>query len=81
MRPQRDLIIYTRSETIDMEAIEREVRHINAILYFVEGMDVFCRTNEVIDINRYKVVTAPYIIHKTLADKRDEPFVFIFNKN
>ncbi|HEY0298567.1 MAG TPA: hypothetical protein VGB84_05030 [Arachidicoccus sp.] len=80
MQPQRDLIILTKSPQIDVEALEKQVRTITHVLYFVESIDVFCVANEILDINRYKIISVPGLVRSTISDKL-KPFVFVFNKN
>ena len=80
MSQHRDLIILTKSRQPDVDELEKQVRSINALLYHVESLEVFCEVTEVIDINRYKIITAPYLVRKTIAD-RIQPFVFLLNKN
>lgn len=80
MWEKRDLIILSKNAGSGAASFEREVRSIHDVLYHVEGLDNFCVANEIIDINHYRVVRAPYLIQKILADKM-KPFVFVFNKN
>ncbi|SIS71907.1 hypothetical protein SAMN05421788_101807 [Filimonas lacunae] len=78
----RDLLVLTRRDESDPEALEQEVESLNELLYHVENMNVFCAVNEVIDINRHKVIVKPAAICKVLQARKDvKPFVFINNKN
>jgi len=36
---------------------------------------------EVIDLQKYKVVTRPNKVHQIMKERADEPFVFIVGKN
>lgn len=80
MWQKRDLIVLSKYAETNLFEFEKEVRSINRALYRVECMEIFCISHEVIDINRYKIVTTPYLIRKLLSD-RMKPFVFVFNKN
>lgn len=80
MLQKRDLIILSKSSETDIEAFEKEVHSINRVLYAVESMQMFCTVNEIIDINRYKIIDMPFLIQKIVAD-RMKPFVFVYNKN
>ena len=76
----RDLIILTKSPLPNVGELEKQVRSLNILLCHIDSIDVFCKANEVIDINRYKIINAPYLIRKIIADKM-QSFVFLFNKN
>lgn len=80
MLQKRDLIILSKSSETSIEAFEKEVHSINRVLYTVESMQMFCIVNEIIDINRYKIIDTPFLIQKIVADKM-RPFVFVYNKN
>ncbi len=78
----RDLLVLAKRDDSDPEALEQEVELLNELLYHVENMDVFCTVNEVIDINRYKIIRKPAAIVKVFQARRElKPFVFINNKN
>ena len=80
MNRQRDLIILTKLFISDMDEIEKQVRSLNILLHHVENLDVFCIANEIIDINRYKIIDAPRLVRKIITEKA-KPFVFQMNKN
>lgn len=78
----RDLLVLTRRDDSDPEALEQEVELLNELLYHVENMNVFCTVNEVIDVNRHKIIIKPAAIRKVFEARKDiKPFVFINNKN
>ncbi|MGF7232532.1 hypothetical protein [Arachidicoccus sp.] len=80
MLQKRDLIILSKSFETSVDAFEKEVYSINCVLYTVESMEMFCIVNEIIDINRYKIIDTPFLIQKVISD-RMKPFVFVYNKN
>jgi len=51
------------------------------LLYNVEQMDAFCIANELIDLNRYKIIQKPHLIKQAVKEKKLKPFVFISNNN
>jgi hypothetical protein len=80
--PNRDLLVLTKSKTIDPDAQEQEIELLNEVLLHVENMKEFCVANEIINLNNYKVVTAPQQIMRLIWKKEtSKPFVFINNKN
>lgn len=76
----RDLLVLSRNEDMTSEQIQFHVSQISTLLYNVENMTAFCIANEIIDINRYKIVRKPYLIEQILRDN-NKPFVFVVNKN
>ena len=77
----RDLLVLTKSSTMTPQELQHEVELLQGLLYHAERMDVFCIANEIIDVNRYKVIQKPYVIWQTARAETLKPFVFISNKN
>ena len=77
----RDLLVLTKHDDLDAEALEYELELLGRILYTTESIHNFCIANEVIDINRYKIIQLPHLIERAIRTRIDKPFVFISNKN
>lgn len=77
----RDLLVLSKQDHLSQAQIDQEVEALNRILFPVENWNCFCTANEIIDINRHKIITKVHIVQKTLQDKPHKPFVFICNKN
>ena len=77
----RDLLVLVKNTSISNDAMEREVDLLNIILYNVESLHSFCIANEVIDVNKYKIIQKPHLIQQAIREKSHKPFVFICNKN
>ena len=77
----RDLLLLTKYEVPNSKAMERELAFLNDLLFTVENLHTFCFVNEIIDLNKYKIITKPHLIHQIIRERRIKPFVFIFNKN
>lgn len=77
----RDILVLSNQAHLSREELERQVAELTIVLYHAEQWESFCLANEVIDINRYKIIQKPYLIEKILRDKAGRPFVFICNKN
>jgi hypothetical protein len=77
----RDLLVLTKKETMRPEELEHEVELLVDLLYHVEQMDSFCIVNELIDLNRYKIIKKPHLIKQAVKEKKLKPFVFISNNN
>lgn len=82
MTPQnRDLLVLTKKESMNPLELEHEVELIVDLLYHVENVEAFCTANEIIDLNRYKVINKANLIQRVINEKELKPFVFICNKN
>jgi len=77
----RDLLVLTKFEVPNAEAMEQEVSFLNNLLFTVENLHTFCIANEIIDVNKYKIIQKPYLIQQMIRERTIKPFVFIFNKN
>jgi hypothetical protein len=82
MKPaSRDLLVLSRNVTIDKIEMEREVEKLNKILLEAESLSNFCVVNEIIDVNRYRIIDNPIKIERMIRQNKIKPFIFISNKN
>ena len=79
--PNRDLLVLTGKTIMSQQQLDQEVQMLNNLLYQVENFNAFCIANEVIDINKYKIISKPHIMMQIIREKSLKPFVFINNKN
>jgi hypothetical protein len=77
----RDLLVLLKHGSVSEAAMEHEVTLLNKLLYGVESIHSFCIANEVIDVNKYKIIKKPHLIQQAIRDKSHKPFVFVYNKN
>ncbi len=77
----RDLLVLTKYEIPDPNAMKKELVFLNRLLFSVENIHTFCIVNEIIDVNKYKIVRKPHLIHQIIRERKFKPFVFVFNKN
>ena len=80
MMYDRDLVVLVGDRIFTEQELQRHIQHISAILSKAESMDSFCIANEIMDLNRYKLINRPFRIRQVVREKL-KPFVFIFNKN
>ena len=78
---ERDLLVLSKHAISNSVAFEHEVNVLVNILFKVETMQQFCIANEVIDVNRYKIITKPLLVQKAIYQRKNKPFVFINCKN
>ncbi len=77
----RDLLVLVKDEFDSEKSMEKELDQLNKILFVVETTATFCIVNEILDFNRYKVLSNPKKVLKVLQQEELKPFQFIYNKN
>jgi len=77
----RDLLVLFKEELMNPQAIEHEVEMLHELLYSVERMDNLIVAHEVINVNKYKVISDKNTIRMTLRHNELKPFIFLNNKN
>ena len=77
----RDLLVLSKTAHLSPEEIDRHVELLNSLLRLTENWETFCTANEILDINRHKVIHNPRLIQKLLSEKKQKAFVFTNNKN
>jgi hypothetical protein len=77
----RDLLVLSKKASLDPGELEHEVEQLHQILFFTETMQNFCIANELIDVNRYKIITKPHLIQRLVQEGELKPFQFVCNKN
>ncbi len=77
---KRDLLVLSKNASIDKLELEHEVEKLHELLFHVECLENFCLANEIIDLNKYKVINDPVRIERIIRSKM-KPFQFINNKN
>ncbi len=82
MNPRyRNLLVLTKKEVMNQQELEHEIELLNDLFYLVESSDALCIANEVIDVNRNKVINKLQYVKHILKESKLKPFVFISNKN
>jgi hypothetical protein len=78
---KRDLLVLSKNVSIDEKEMESQVEKLHELLFHVECMENFCISNEIIDLNSYKVVRDPIKIQRLISKNKLKSFQFINNKN
>ena len=82
MNPRnRDLLVLTKKDSMNQAELEHEIELLNGLFYLVESSNAVCLANEVIDINRYRIISKVRMVKRILEEPIMKPFVFIINKN
>jgi hypothetical protein len=77
----RDLLVLSKAAHLNQSELEKEMELLNAVLYHVENWRSFCTANEIIDINRRKIIRQSHLIERILRERTQKIFVFTNNKN
>ena len=78
---RRDLLVLLNNEHRSQHAIDQEVEWLHDVLFHVEALENFCRAHELLDLNRYKVISNVAKVKKAVLRKDFKAFEFISNKN
>jgi hypothetical protein len=76
----RDLLVLFKEKSTP-HTIEHELELLHELLFYVEKMDNLVPAYEVININRYKIISNQKTVRETLGNKTLKPFVFLNNMN
>jgi hypothetical protein len=79
--PNRDILVLFKQELMSPQAMEHEVSLLHNLLYKVERLDNIVTSHELLDLNKYKVISNAVQVKAFLRNKKEKPFVFLNNKN
>jgi hypothetical protein len=77
----RDLLVLFNQELMTPQSIEHEVEMLHEILYMVECIENVITAHEVIDVNKYKILSTPQQLRAVVRQRELKPFVFLSCKN
>ncbi len=77
----RDLLVLSDTSHLSPDELALQVACLNTMLYHLENWETFCVANEILDINRHKIIKSPHLIQRILRETKQKPFVFTNNKN
>ena len=77
----RDLLVLFNQELLSPQAIEHEVEMLHELLHTVERLDNLVTAHEILDLNKYKVISKTFVIRNTIRRQELKPFVFLNCKN
>ncbi len=80
-KSNRDILVMFKQELMTPQAIEHEVELLHELLFTVERLDNVVKAHEVIDLNKYKIISKDFEIKKFFRQQKEKPFVFLNNKN
>ena len=77
----RDLLVMFNQELMSPQAIEQQVELLHELLLNVERMENLAIAHEVIDLNKYKIISKYAVIKDTIRMQELKPFIFLNCKN
>ena len=80
-KQRRDLLVLIKDDSHIPHSIDAEVEMLHQLLYHVETMENLCIATEIIDLNRFKLITKKIILAKMLRQPELKPFQFVNYKN
>jgi len=81
MKANRDLLLLSKKTSPDPKELEHEVEQLHELLFSVESFPNFCIANEILDLNKYKIIQKANRIERIIKKNSLKPFQFILNKN
>ena len=79
--PIRDLLLLFNQELMTPQAIEHEVEFLHGLLYTVERIDSLVIAHEIIDLNRYRIISKPLQLRSFFRNSALKPFEFLNCRN
>lgn len=77
----RDLLVLSQIANQSPAQLKKELEILDTLLFETENWQAFSVANEILDINRHKIIRKPHLIQQILTEKKQKPFVFTCNKN
>ncbi len=77
----RDLLVLNRQDFGNPEVQEKNMLQLHEMLFNTERLDNFVKAHELIDLNRYKILSGSFELKKWVRKKKHTAFVFLNNLN
>jgi hypothetical protein len=79
--PNRDLYIVYNATNLHLFDNNYQQRWLNEVLNHIENIHTYSVVNEIIDINKYKIISKKHLVQQILREPYLKPFQFICCKN
>ncbi len=80
-KSNRDLLVLIRQDFGNPDIQEKNMLQLHEMLFNTERLDNFVRSHELIDLNRYKILSGSFELKKWVRKKKNTAFVFLNNLN
>lgn len=77
----RDLLVLSQIANQSPARLKKELEILDTLLFETENWRAFSVANEILDVNRHKIIRKAHLIQQILTEKKQKPFVFTCNKN
>jgi hypothetical protein len=74
------MVLGNDTKFVNEAELQLHIQQITALLYTAERKGFSYTSSEIIDINKYKIISRQELIKRILKENH-KPFVFLFNKN
>lgn len=74
-------MLVTKKNNLNKTEIEQTIIGLDKVLVSVEKFNSICNACEIIDLNKYKIITNRKQVAFYVTNKQHKKFVFICNKN
>ena len=79
--PNRDLLVMFRQELMSPQDMEQQVSLLHSLLFQVERLDNVVKAHEIIDLNRFRIISKLPHVKSFFRSQKEKPFVFLNNLN
>jgi hypothetical protein len=79
--PNRSLMLVASNLSHWSQNVSYELSCLHNLLYQVEHLNTYATVNEIIDINKYKVIRKKHLVMQILRAPYLKPFQFVCCKN
>jgi hypothetical protein len=78
---KRDIILLRKESFPNKQSLEQEVMLLNDMLQAIEKSDKLAASFELVDLNRFKVISKSHLVSIAIRSSIPKPFEFLINKN
>jgi hypothetical protein len=78
---KRDIILLRKESFPNKQSLEKEVMLLNDMLQAIEKSGKMADSFELVDLNRFKVISKSHLVSSAIKTAIPKPFEFLINKN
>ena len=78
---KRDIILLRKESFPNRQSLEKEVMLLNDMLQAIEKSDKLASSFELVDLNRFKLISKSHLVSIAIRSAIPKPFEFLINKN
>ncbi len=79
---ERQVVLTIKNKHYNKKRVDNEIRNIKRMLEYIESFQSFCNNNEVLDLNKHRVIKNHRRLHDMYWHGIDtSTFMFVMGKN